>query len=351
MARFMAVGAALLAQVFDPSGPMRGPIDVGARRAVVGRAMPDPVSAPSPPPKSANHSVADAVSKEKNQEAFAPLRAFVTQVTDLADGWMESRPAKPAYAVRALELLTVWARAGALLGTTNQQGEYEREWTLAGLALDYLRLGDAPGLDPAARAVVEAWLVKVAAAVQPHYGHPGRMSSANNHAYWAGLAVAVTGAATQNHALFDWGFAQGRIGIAQIRLDGFLPLELDRKALALHYHIFALAPLVMLAELGEANGIHLYDEGDGAIVRLANRVIAGLGDPSPFAAAAGVAQQIRRPPRGADLAWAEPYFARFHARQLASFLALARPLRDDRLGGDLTAAFALPSSSSHPDLK
>ncbi len=362
MARLLAVVTAVipafLSGVFNPSGPLRGPIDVGARRAIVGRALPPPMAAPIPRPirdllgvsyyTDTNHSVADPASKGKNQQVFAPLRAFVREVTDLADGWMMSRPAQPAYAVRALELLTVWSRAGALLGTTNQQGEYEREWTLGSLALAYLKLRDAPGLDPAARTEVEAWLVKIANQVQPHYGQPGRSSSANNHAYWAGLAVAATGAATQNHALFDWGLAQGRIGIAQVRPDGFLPLELDRKALALHYHIFALSPLVMLAELAEANGIHLYDEGDGAILRLADRVIAGLGDPSPFAAAAGVAQQISRPARGADLAWAEPYFARFHAARLAPLLAVARPLRDDRLGGDLTAAFALPNASFHP---
>ena len=357
MVRRLAVVTALLAELFDPSRPLRGPTDVGARRAVVGRALPDPVLAPIPRPirdltgvgyyTDAARSLADPVLKEMNQAALAPLRAFVRQVTDLADGWMESRPARPAYAVRALELLAVWARAGALLGTTNQQGEYEREWTLGSLALTYLRVRDAPGLEPAARAEVEAWLVKIAAAVQPHYGQAGRTSSANNHAYWAGLAVAVTGAATQNRALFDWGFAQGRIGVAQVQADGFLPLELGRKTLALHYHIFALAPLVMLAELGEVNGIHLYDEGDFAIQRLADRVIAGLGDPSPFAVAAGVVQQIRRPPSGADLAWAEPYFARFHDRRLAPLLGAARPLRDDRLGGDLTAAFALPNSSFH----
>jgi len=352
MARLLAVLTAFLVAVLAPSGPLRGPIDVGARRALVGRALPDPMPGPIPPPvrdlrgvsyyTDANRSVADPVSKEGNQEAFAPLRAFIRQVTDLADGWMESRPPKPAYAARALELLAVWARAGALLGTANQQGEYEREWTLGSLALVYLRLRDAPGLDRAARTDVASWLVKLAEAVQPHYGHPGRVSSANNHACWAGLAVAATGAATQNHALFDWGLAQGRAGLAQVRADGLLPLELDRKALALHYHLFTLAPLVMLAELAEANGVHLYAEGDRAIQRLADRVIAGLRDPLPFAAAAGVTQQLRRPARGADLAWAEPYFARFHDPRLVPLLATARPLRDDRLGGDLTLAFGLP---------
>jgi len=353
MARLLVVVAALLAGVFAPSGPLRGPIDVGARRAVVGRALPDPAPVPIPRPigdllgvsyyTDAHHSVADPVSKEKNQEAFAPLRTFVRQVTDLGDRWMESRPAKPAYAVRALELLAVWARAGALLGATNQQGEYEREWTLGSLALAYLRLRDAPGLDRAAGNDVESWLVKIAEVVRTSYGRAGRASSANNHAYWVGLAVAAAGAAAQDRALFDWGLSRARIGIAQIRPDGFLPLELERRGLALHYHLFALAPLVMLAELAGANGVALYKEGDGAIRRLADRVIEGLGDPAAFVAAAGTAQEVKRPPRGPDLAWAEAYYARFHDRRLVPLLEAARPLRDDRLGGDLTLAFGVPN--------
>jgi len=333
-----------------PAPALRGPVDVSARRAVIGRTLPAaPATLLAPPIRDltgvsyyldASRSVADPTRKKQNEAAFAPLRAYVARVIDLADGWMESRPGDPAYALRAVEALAAWARSGALLGTVNQQGAYERVWTLAGLALAYLKVRDAPQVDPAARATVDAWLVKVAEAVKPRDARPGRMSDANNHADWAALAVAAAGAAARDRALFDWGLARGRAGIAQIRPDGFMPLELGRGAMALHYHLFALTPLVMLAELGEANGVALYAEGHGAIGRLADRVIAGLRDPAPFAAAAGVAQQVR-PPRGPDLAWAEPYYARFRDRRLTPLLAAARPLRDDRLGGDLTAAFGV----------
>jgi poly(beta-D-mannuronate) lyase len=348
----LAASAAVVTAAAPTPAPLRGPIDVAARRAAIGRAMPPPARATIVPPvrdllgvsyyTDARHSVADPVLKSRNEAAFAPLRAFVADVLDLASGWMESRPSNPAYATGALEALAVWARAGALLGAVNQQGTYEREWTLGSLALAYLSVRDAPGLDPAARVTVEAWLVKLAEAVRPAYAHTGRASSANNHAYWAGLAVGATGAATQNRALYAWGLAEGRIGIAQIRPDGFLPLELDRGSRALHYHLFALAPLVLLAELGRANGVDLYKEGDGAIGRLADRVIEGWRDPAAFVAAAGAAQEVKLPPRGADLAWAEPYFARFHDRRLGPLLAAARPLRDDRLGGDMTLAFGVP---------
>ncbi|HSY38620.1 MAG TPA: alginate lyase family protein [Polyangia bacterium] len=339
-----------LVGVAVPGPALRGPVDVSARRAVIGRALPAAPPTPLAPPirdltgvsyyLDASRSVADPARKKQNEAAFAPLRAYVAGVIDLADGWMESRPADPAYAIRAVDALAAWARGGALLGTVNQQGAYERVWTLAGLALAYLKVRDAPHVDPAARASVEAWLVKVAQAVKPRDARPGRMSDANNHADWAALAVAAAGAAARDRALFDWGLTRARIGIAQIRPDGFMPLELGRGAMALHYHLFALAPLVMLAELGEANGVDLYAEDQGAIGRLANRVIEGLRDPAPFAAAAGIAQQVR-PPRGPDLAWAEPYYARFRDRRLLPLLTTARPWRDDRLGGDLTAAFGV----------
>jgi poly(beta-D-mannuronate) lyase len=347
-----ATSAVLVVAPASAPTPLRGPIDVGARRAEIGRAMPAPAHSPLIPPvrdllgvsyyTDARHSVADPALKNENEAAFAPLRAFVADVVDLAGGWMESRPADPACAARALEALATWARAGALLGAVNRQGAYEREWTLGSLALAYLTLRDAPGLDPAARVAVEAWLVKLAEAVRPAYARTGRTSSTNNHAYWAGLAVGATGAAAQNRALYAWGLAEARVGIAQIRPDGFLPLELDRGSRALHYHLFALAPLVMLAELAGANGVDLYKEGGGAIRRLADRVIEGWRNPASFVAAAGAAQEIALPPTGADLAWAEPYFARFHDRRLAPLLAAARPLRDDRLGGNMTLSFGVP---------
>jgi len=43
-------------------------------------------------------------------------------------------------------------------------------------------------------------------------------------------------------------------GIDEIAADGTLPLEMGRGQRALHYHLFALAPLVTMAELAAANG-------------------------------------------------------------------------------------------------
>jgi poly(beta-D-mannuronate) lyase len=329
-----------------------GPVDVEARRALIGRALPTPppvqFGAPVRDLEGVSyyvddaHAQADPALKAQNERDLAPVRRFVSEVVRLSNLWVAGKPAQPAYAAQAVEGLAAWASAGALLGRANKQGEFEREWTLAALALAYLEVRDAAGLSRAHRDTVETWLAAIAETIRPSYRRPDLASNQNNHVCWAGLAVAAAGVAAARRDLFDWGVARGRIGLQQVRADGLLPLELARGKLALHYHVFALAPLVMLAELAEANGVHLYAEDDRALPRLADRVIEGLRDPAPFAAAAGAAQQIQLPPRGSDLAWAEITFARFHDRRLVPWLAAARPLRDDRLGGDLTAAFGEP---------
>src|SRR6185437_635339 len=84
-----------------PGPALRGPVDVSARRAIIGHPLP---AAPSPPAApavrdltgtsyyvDASRSIADPARKKENEAAFAPLRAFVARVIALADGWMESR--------------------------------------------------------------------------------------------------------------------------------------------------------------------------------------------------------------------------------------------------------------------
>jgi poly(beta-D-mannuronate) lyase len=201
---------------------------------------------------------------------------------------------------------------------------------------------DAGGLDAAEQAEVERWLGRVARAVRDGFKDQGPSARLNNHACWAATAVAAAAIAARDRDLFGWSVSTAEAALGQVRADGFLPLELQRKALALHYHLFALAPLVMFSKLAAANGVSLTNAADVELGWLIDRVTAGLVDPASFAAAAGAPQSISLPPRGADLAWAEIVYADSHDRRLAPLLAAARPLRDDRLGGDLTLAFGVP---------
>jgi poly(beta-D-mannuronate) lyase len=86
-------------------------------------------------------------------------------------------------------------------------------------------------------------------------------------------------------------------GVHDIQGDGTLPMEMERGQMALHYHLYALAPLIMLAKFGETNGLQLYAERNDAIERLVARCISGLQDPEFFQKKTGVA---RRSPTPAD---------------------------------------------------
>jgi poly(beta-D-mannuronate) lyase len=124
------------------------------------------------------------------------------------------------------------------------------------------------------------------------YGEALRKKPAgNNHLYWAGVQLAATAAVTGNHKDLDWAIKAYRNGIGQIAADRTLPLEMSRGERALHYHLYALAPLVLIAEFGEDNGIPLYVENDHALRRLEKTSVAGLGGAQLFAQRTGIAQE------------------------------------------------------------
>jgi poly(beta-D-mannuronate) lyase len=133
-----------------------------------------------------------------------------------------------------------------------------------------------------------------------------------------------------------------RAAAAQIRADGTLPLELVRKSKARHYHLFALTPLVLIAEAGARNDLDLYGERGGAIHRLVGRVVESLDDPGDFERLTGAKQDWVGAFGGGSLVWMEPYFSRFRDPRLAPWLARFRPMRHPWFGGDATLCFGSP---------
>jgi poly(beta-D-mannuronate) lyase len=109
--------------------------------------------------------------------------------------------------------------------------------------------------------------------------------------------------------------------------------EMARAGMALHYHLYALAPLIMIAELGEANGMDLYAENKGAIHRLVTISEAGLKDPGIFKKATGVEQNMPDSISGAEIGWAVPYVKRFPDAQLSRWIADAKTTRFWQWGG------------------
>jgi hypothetical protein len=105
----------------------------------------------------------------------------------------------------------------------------------------------------------------------------------NNHYYWEGLAVAATGAVTGDERLLAWGRKVFDHAMSQVAPDGSLPLEMERAAKALHYHSFAVQPLVMLASI--------LDVQSPRLDQLVRFTLQGIADPSAIEKATGIAQE------------------------------------------------------------
>jgi len=106
-----------------------------------------------------------------------------------------------------------------------------------------------------------------------------------------------------------------------------------RGSKALHYHLYALAPLVLLAEFGEANDLDLYAHAGGAIHRLASVSVSGLHDPALFEKATGIKQELPTVVSGDQIGWAPPYVRRFPNPELTRMIQAAPSLSVYYLGG------------------
>ncbi len=283
----------------------------------------------------ANHSIIDPAKKKAEEEATAGPTHLGQFVTQAADAYLTK--GSRAAVTCAYSLLSAAAQEDAMTGVQpTGQAHYEQKWLLAGTAMAYLKIRNT-GVGTAEQdKAIQRWFEKIASRVRDYVdgnrGNP-HSDSWNNHLYWSGLAVAAAGVAGNDGSDFHWGISTARTGISEISPVGVLPRELERARMALHYHLYALAPLVMLAELGRANGIDLYSENHNGIERLAQLCEAGLQHPEIFQKSTGVAQNMPAKISGADIGWAVPYVKRYPDAQLSAWITQAETTRFWQWGG------------------
>jgi poly(beta-D-mannuronate) lyase len=279
------------------------------------------------------HSIVDPVRMAAYTRAAEPVKEAGRQIVKAADTYRQtgSRAAAQCVVDRTLAL----AKADSFTGRmSSQQSYYVQGWIGGAIAIAYLKVEGSGLVKPQQTAVVAPWLMKVGAATRSFYDpRTAKGEAQNNHDYWAGVELAAIGILANDRADFDWGIHTYHVGVGMIRPDGTLPLEMERGARALHYHLYALAPLVMLAEFGAANGMDLYGVDGGALHRLVKVCVAGMADPTPFATATGVQQESEGVPSGDQIGWAPPYVKRFPNAALSRYIAAAPSLSVPYLGG------------------
>lgn len=273
----------------------------------------------------------DPKQKAANEAAVAPLVAFLREVTSLSDAAVRAAKAdrREASARCALAWLEAWARGQAWLGRVDQQGEYQRKWDLAGASLAYVKVKRHATREQ--QELIEAWLTNVGVRARAFFDNPNRKR--NNHWYWLGLSLAGVALATGDERAWTEARRIAADAARDIRADGTLQMELDRGERALHYHAFALMPLVVLAEIAALRGEDFYALGGGALHRLAVRVLSGLAEPSAFERITGKRQVLTASSAGAG--WLPLYARRFPDR-VPPDAPTMKP-GDRRLGGDVNA--------------
>ena len=267
----------------------------------------------------AEGSVVDPRLDAAHKNAVEPLTAFLRHVASDADH-AHTRPSPKSQAEAAqcaLGWLQTWAAGNAWLGKmTTKQAEYQRKWDLAGAALAYLKVRKFA--TPDQRRTIEPWLQRFADTARAFFDD--KSHKRNNHWYWLGLGEAAVGLATGSPRHFDIARGVMRDAARDIAANGTLPEEMARKQRALHYHAFAVMPLVILAELGAAKGEDWYAFETGALHRLVAVTVAGLQAPEKFDALAGVAQER---PTNARAGWLQAYQRRFPGRLTGALPAVA----------------------------
>ena len=281
------------------------------------------------------HSIIDPVRQEAYRKSSDGVKGVGIAIVKAADDYRATGSRKAARC--AMTQILALAQEHSLTGKmSSNQAYYVQGWVVGAIAIAYLKIRETGIATPEQTETIANWLQSVGEQTIGYYeAHKkvGHGDGKNNHLYWAGVDLAAIGVVADNRKDFDWAIAAYDSGVDQIQPDGTLPLEMARGRRALHYHLYALAPLVLLAEFGEANHIDLYAHANGSLHRLVNASVAGLQNPAPFAKASGVEQEMPKKIDAGQIGWAPPYLRRFPNPALARMVQDSPSLSVYYLGG------------------
>ncbi|MFP5230865.1 MAG: alginate lyase family protein [Acidobacteriota bacterium] len=276
-------------------------------------------------------SVIDPAKWKAYAASSGPYKNLGQVIVNAADAWRST--GSRAAAACTLSHMETAARDGVFSGKmSSRQAYYVQGWVIGAIAIGWLKVRDSGLETPELRHLIVPWIVGVTRQTIDFYDSS---HADNNHLYWAGVEAVAAGVAANDRKLFDWAVSAYRTGIAQIQPDGSMPLEMRRGQRALHYHLFALSPLVYIAEFGQVNGLHLYAERNHALARLEHLSVDGLKNNQFFVKATGIPQDTptQGAPAAEQISWGVIWQSRFPDPTLASILAQAGSLSYMYLGG------------------
>jgi hypothetical protein len=213
-------------------------------------------------------SLADPAAVAKRRRQLVDIRAFVSDIEDLASRYAASDGGDLGSARCVMLRLGEWAAADGFLGLATEDAFLTRDTLVIDLARAYRLVEPAPVTDTD-RAAIRAWFQRIANDTVAFYEYAaGPRTRANNHRYWAGVAVGTVGAMTDDPVLTRWAGDTLKLALCQVRADGALPLELARGRRAFEYHVYALRALTELNTVVDEVGRPDLAGCDGGLERL-----------------------------------------------------------------------------------
>lgn len=174
------------------------------------------------------------------------------------------------------------ARHAYLTQPKSKEDRYYRDWLMVATLTTLLGIDD-DHLDKALDSRTREWISGAAAESEAFF----RSQPPDNHYYWNGLSLILSGAVLRDTSIEDAGKRVLSRGISQINEQGMLPAEVARGKRATHYHLFAAIPLAAMdhvegvgkqAALSRLTRAILLDLSEGKAGPIAK--IAGPQDPS-----------------------------------------------------------------------
>jgi poly(beta-D-mannuronate) lyase len=278
----MVLGASLLCAVVDVHAevPLRSAFDVQAARATWAHVLKndkDPFECKKPVQavvtfegesrycdNDKTRSIVCPEKEKKYKAATKDVNAFNLNIVEMANRYAEAKKPRPEIAQCVLSHLDAWAKAGAWAPKEAQSmtGELKRGESVAAMAAALQQVMGEPSLDREALARVSAWLRDLGYRLH-EYTQAAQAKGSNagigNHRYWQGLGIVQAAIVAQDRELYAYGMKALDIGLAQVQPSGVLPIEMSRAKRAFNYHLFAIAPLVMLEEIKRVNAEVLDD--------------------------------------------------------------------------------------------
>jgi poly(beta-D-mannuronate) lyase len=286
----------------------------------------------------------DLESSKKYEALVAPVREFARRTVALANDYEISRGKDQESAFCASRALYIWATGKGLTEATTDVANFNRATFLSGVAAAYIQIKGSKYVSVKEREAIETWLADLVQSTRSFYQVKRDSESVkpNNIQYWAGLAVATAGVALNRRDDFDWGIKALELGACTATIEGALPRELEREQRARHYHMFALQPLVALAELAERNGRKGYAVCGGSLHDIVKFTLDSIDSPTNIEWLTGVKQlPLDAIKSDNDLAWLEIYAQRFPNFAWRGRMASIRPFANTNLGGKLTELYQL----------